>query len=330
MCARPEWQEIQRQRGKLWSVSNGLRKGQIISSRSGSIFAAMFPASLLLPSVGVFLASRSSRKRSLRSKDLGFLSCGAVWILVFFSAASCKLPTYILPATPLLCLMTGVMLDQTAFRRGAIDRITTHLRPFPQSATLVLVASCVTLIGVDIWIGGQLSMAAVVASLACVPVFAVTVWHWNRKIALGHWAWPAMTAVATGVLLFASSVVLPTIWTERSVSVATLRTVDAVPDSRIVFLARGHTVRCFTCRLTGQCTFRPSVSKISPASSLSSVILCWWLKTIESIRLRKSSPGRMNYRFRHITNTSTVRRESSNRLRSSRRSARWIVRCETT
>lgn len=199
------------------------------------IFAAMFPASLLLPSAGVFVASRSSRKSSLRSKDLGFLACGAVWMLVFFSAASCKLPTYILPAIPLLCLMTGVMLDQTVFRRGASDRITTYLRPFPQRATLILVFSCVLLVCVDVWFGGRLSASAVVALIACLGALAATVRVWNREAAFARPAWAATAAVAVGVMLYASASVLPTISTERSVFVETRRFVDANPDSPIVF-----------------------------------------------------------------------------------------------
>lgn len=200
------------------------------------IFAAMFPASLLLPSVGVFVLSRSRRNRSLRTKDLGFLTCGAVWMLVFFSAASCKLPTYILPAIPLLCLLTGAMLDQTVFRRGASDRITAYLRPFPQRANLILVVSCLLLVCVDGWFGGGLSASGVLALTASLAVLLATVKVWNREVAFGQQAWVGTAGVAICVTLFASAVVLPTISTERSVFVETRRIADAAPNAWIVFL----------------------------------------------------------------------------------------------
>jgi 4-amino-4-deoxy-L-arabinose transferase-like glycosyltransferase len=199
------------------------------------VLAAMFPVSLLLPSVGVFLASRRSRKRVLRSKDLGFLFCGSVWILAFFSAASCKLPTYILPAIPLICLTIGVMLDQTVLRRGAADRITTFLRPFPQRATLILVAGCVVVIWVDVWIEGRWAVGGAIAAVSCMMVLAVGVLNWNRQAAFGRPAWAFTAVVATGVLLFASSVLLPSISNKRSVFVETRRIADANPNARIVF-----------------------------------------------------------------------------------------------
>lgn len=204
------------------------------------VFAAMFPASLLLPSVGVFVASPAHRKRSLRSKDLGFLVCGSVWMLAFFSAASCKLPTYILPAIPLMCLTMGVMLDQTVFRRGAVDRgavdrITTYLKPFPQRATLILIVACAAMIGVNASLGQSVSIVGILAAIGCVVVLAIVVMNWNRDIALGRSAWAGTVAVAVGVVLYASTVMLPTISSERSVYVETRRFYDADTNAFIVF-----------------------------------------------------------------------------------------------
>ncbi len=199
------------------------------------VFAAMFPASLLLPSVAVFVASSANRKRSLRSKDLGFLVCGAVWMLAFFSAASCKLPTYILPAIPLLCLTMGVMLDQTVFRVGAIDRITIYLKPFPQRATLILLASCAVIAGINMFLNNRVSLVDVLALCTCVSIGCVVVMNWNRDIAFGRSAWAGTIAVATCVLLFVSTILLPTISTQRSVYVETQRMAGTDPNTVIVF-----------------------------------------------------------------------------------------------
>ncbi len=64
------------------------------------VLAGMFPCSLLLPPLALFLFGRSAAERQLRSRELGFLLLAAVWIVAFFSVSSCKLPTYILPALP--------------------------------------------------------------------------------------------------------------------------------------------------------------------------------------------------------------------------------------
>ncbi|TWU04114.1 Undecaprenyl phosphate-alpha-4-amino-4-deoxy-L-arabinose arabinosyl transferase [Neorhodopirellula pilleata] len=199
------------------------------------VFAAMFPASLLLPSVGVFVASSASRKRSLRSKDLGFLVCGSVWMLAFFSAASCKLPTYILPAIPLICLAMGVMLDQTVFRRDAVDRITNYLIPFPRRATVILIMACGSMIGVDAWLAGSVSPVSVLVGIGCVVVLAIVLANWNRNIAVDRLAWAGTAMVSVGVMLFASTVLLPTISSERSVYVEAFRVAEDDADAAIVF-----------------------------------------------------------------------------------------------
>jgi 4-amino-4-deoxy-L-arabinose transferase-like glycosyltransferase len=199
------------------------------------VFAAMFPASLLLPSVAVFVSSSANRKRSLRSKDLGFLVCGAAWMLAFFSAASCKLPTYILPAIPLLCLTMGVMLDQTVFRDGTADRITTYLKPFPQRATLILLASCGVIVSINMYLNDRVSLVDVLAMCTCVLIGCTVVMNWSRDVAYGRKAWAGTTAVATCVLLLVSTILLPTISTQRSVYVETQRMVGTDPNTVIVF-----------------------------------------------------------------------------------------------
>jgi hypothetical protein len=76
------------------------------------LLIGMFPSSLLLgPTLG-FLAGRREELRTLRTRELGAMALAAVWIVAFFSVSSCKLPTYILPAIPLLCLVQGCMLHQ--------------------------------------------------------------------------------------------------------------------------------------------------------------------------------------------------------------------------
>ena len=80
------------------------------------IFLFMFPASYLLPSVSRFMFSRRPENRLVRTKQDGFLLLTALWTLLFFSVSESKLPTYILPAFPMICLMMGAMLHRKIFQ----------------------------------------------------------------------------------------------------------------------------------------------------------------------------------------------------------------------
>lgn len=198
------------------------------------VFASMYPASLLLPSACAFICSRAQRKRSLRSKDLGFVVCAAVWILLFFSVASCKLPTYILPAIPLLALMIGVMLDQTVLRRASDGGVTTHLKPFPKRASLILTLTSVIVIGVDSWMGG-VSPGMMLALVGCFAVAGIIGWHWRRPAASSMKAWAATVCIAIATLTIASAQLLPTIATTRSLYLKTKFAAAEHPDCPIVF-----------------------------------------------------------------------------------------------
>lgn len=207
------------------------------------LFASMFPASLLLPSMGVFVASRSEQKRQLRSKDLGFLSCASVWILVFFSAASCKLPTYILPAIPLVSLMLGVMIDQTVLRPELSNRITDFLKPFPQRASLILVLATLAIGGTDAWLIG-LSWITVWVVMTCIAVTVLVGCYWNRPIAFARPGWLATTVLAVAVLTLASTRLLPTIAKSRSLYVKAAEAAQLHPDATVVFLIeKSHSVQ---------------------------------------------------------------------------------------
>ncbi|MCM2372576.1 ArnT family glycosyltransferase [Aporhodopirellula aestuarii] len=199
------------------------------------VFVGMFPSSLLLPSVGVFVVSTAERKRELRSKDLGFLFCGATWMLIFFSAASCKLPTYILPAIPLICLILGVMLDQTVMRPERANRITNYLRPFPQRATLIILGTWIGVFAADAWIGRTVSLMAFASATVCLATGITTLRMWNREIAFSWRGWAATMIVAVGLLSFAAARFMPTVSTARSLYVRTLRLTEEHPQSPVVF-----------------------------------------------------------------------------------------------
>jgi hypothetical protein len=72
------------------------------------LLLGLLPASMLLIPFVRFLVSPRSEIARERSAEMGFWLLAGGWCLLFFSLSGCKLPTYILPAFPPLCLALGV------------------------------------------------------------------------------------------------------------------------------------------------------------------------------------------------------------------------------
>ena len=74
------------------------------------LLGGLLPGSLLLiPLVRLLCTSKPAALRR-RTPELGFLLLSGGWCVFFFSLSMCKLPTYILPAYPPLCLALGYVL----------------------------------------------------------------------------------------------------------------------------------------------------------------------------------------------------------------------------
>lgn len=73
------------------------------------LLIGMLPCSILFPAVVTFFCRGDDLKR-YRTWDIGYLLLFAFWTLGLFSLSSCKLPPYILPAVPALCLVVGTSL----------------------------------------------------------------------------------------------------------------------------------------------------------------------------------------------------------------------------
>jgi 4-amino-4-deoxy-L-arabinose transferase-like glycosyltransferase len=75
------------------------------------LLLGMLPWSLLLWPLGKSFARRSAVVASRRPPAMGFFLLSALWCLLFFSAAGCKRPGYILPALPPMALALGCYLE---------------------------------------------------------------------------------------------------------------------------------------------------------------------------------------------------------------------------
>ncbi len=85
------------------------------------LIGGMLPASLLGFGFLRFLLSSNSERSRRRSAEMGFFILAGSWCVFFFSMSGSKLPTYILPAFPLLMLAIGAYVSsQSRFvRRSA-------------------------------------------------------------------------------------------------------------------------------------------------------------------------------------------------------------------
>jgi 4-amino-4-deoxy-L-arabinose transferase-like glycosyltransferase len=71
------------------------------------VLLGLLPATLLARPLLRSLLSGRAEDAAQRSPELGYLLLAGGWCVFFFSLSGCKLPTYILPAFPPLCLAAG-------------------------------------------------------------------------------------------------------------------------------------------------------------------------------------------------------------------------------
>jgi 4-amino-4-deoxy-L-arabinose transferase-like glycosyltransferase len=77
------------------------------------LLGGLLPGTLLVVPLGRFLFASDPQTARRRSPELGFVLLAAGWCVLFFTLSACKLPTYVLPAFPLLALVGGYFLVRT-------------------------------------------------------------------------------------------------------------------------------------------------------------------------------------------------------------------------
>ena len=89
------------------------------------LLVGLLPASLFLGPLAAFLLSSKPETAAQRSAPLAFTLLAGGWCLLFFSLSGCKLPTYIMPAFPLLTLACGAYLCQAGWLEGRLVKVST-------------------------------------------------------------------------------------------------------------------------------------------------------------------------------------------------------------
>ncbi|HID23577.1 MAG TPA: phospholipid carrier-dependent glycosyltransferase, partial [Planctomycetaceae bacterium] len=108
------------------------------------VFAGLFPCSLLLPGLTVFLLSRSAVLRCHRPRGLGYVTLSALWTVLFFSLSEGKLPTYVLPAAPMFALLLGQLVATVLLKApsGEDAKLPAYLRAIRRQVPVVLIVLC--------------------------------------------------------------------------------------------------------------------------------------------------------------------------------------------
>jgi 4-amino-4-deoxy-L-arabinose transferase-like glycosyltransferase len=86
------------------------------------LLLGLLPGTLLLIPFLRFLSDTDPVTRAQRGPELGFMLLAGGWCVFFFSLSGCKLPTYILPAFPPLCLALGAFVAASRYARSRWTR----------------------------------------------------------------------------------------------------------------------------------------------------------------------------------------------------------------
>jgi 4-amino-4-deoxy-L-arabinose transferase-like glycosyltransferase len=87
------------------------------------LLGGMMPMTLLLIPFIRHLISGDPEETQNRSPALGFYLLAAGWCIAFFSLSGAKLPTYILPAMPMLMLAFGGFLSRSKWRNSLLTKL---------------------------------------------------------------------------------------------------------------------------------------------------------------------------------------------------------------
>jgi 4-amino-4-deoxy-L-arabinose transferase-like glycosyltransferase len=86
------------------------------------VLAGLLPGTLLIIPFLRFLFSGAGTIAAKRCPELGFMLLAGGWCVLFFSLSGCKLPTYVLPAFPVLALALGYYLASSPWAYSSWTR----------------------------------------------------------------------------------------------------------------------------------------------------------------------------------------------------------------
>lgn len=215
------------------------------------ILLLMFPTSQLFLPLVKFIATRKSTARAQRTEAHGYLFLFALWVLVFFTCSSAKLPTYILPAVPVICLLMASMIDINVFAKLATEAMEGE----PSSSAVAVIDGFYgrlpkwLALNMAAWVGvislGILWMlpehaASVLVMMASLALVVGATWVASRKRTHPYAAWSAVAVLALFVSALLVNHVIPAISTSRNIQLAVtkIQSQGKFAQSPVVYYAR--------------------------------------------------------------------------------------------
>jgi dolichol-phosphate mannosyltransferase len=172
------------------------------------LVVGLLPWTLLLPGFVWFLCRRSVRTANRRPAALGFFVATFLWCLLFFSAAGCKRPAYILPALPPFALALGCYLAAIVPARRWTTTVGFFAARFSRLAlratVLVVMASAMIALAA---IGTDLITPAFGLTMLGFAALAGACLAWNARRVQPSQAW-YLCGFATFTVLFVGVVQL--------------------------------------------------------------------------------------------------------------------------
>ena len=221
-----------------------------------AILLMMFPASQLFLPFVKFFATRKPTVRQQRNQSQGYLFLYAMWIFVFFSCSSAKLPTYILPAVPIFCLLMASIIDinvfkkldgrkisfkQIAFSKNAMDL--TSIDPFYRKLPKWLainMAAWVMILSFGVMFYLREHTASVLVMAASLTLVIVATWLASHKRSHPYVSWAAVGVLGLFMSAMMVNHLVPAISQSRSIQVAVkaIQQSEGNENSPVVYFAR--------------------------------------------------------------------------------------------
>lgn len=203
------------------------------------IFVFMFPTSYLIPSAFRYATSTKIAHANARSREVGFLFLAIAWIFLFFTLSSTKLPTYVLPAFPLICLLIGAMVEQWIFVKQVKQKSLLHQLVRRAPFEMPIWGLVLAVVGV-VWLKIPIEWAAVVFALCLAGGGVIFVARMNRDPNRERRvSWCAMAGVTLVLAAAVGQLYIPTVARQRSDLVAVEKLMLSNEISRpIVFVGR--------------------------------------------------------------------------------------------
>ncbi|NOY40626.1 MAG: glycosyltransferase [Planctomycetes bacterium] len=205
---------------------------------------SLLPGSLLFGPLAIYLFGRGKKAGeiktiAMRSQQLGAVLLAGMWIVVFFSLSSCKLPAYILPTLPMFCLVLGKMLHDILESEHELPMIGVFTQRARLQTLRLATVVCVVVFFVDLVFEGVGQLGLAVAFLI-VPVMAWVGLRVSQQTAVGK-TWLAAAVVCLIVSSYGFNHVIPHIADWRSLphaaAVAQSQLGEPVP---VVFFGRSR------------------------------------------------------------------------------------------